>query len=114
MAFRVDAGGGQLLTFGPTFGSVLDPSMPPELANPAAYGSGSWTRLLIDATRNWEFQRDPELGGRRIPGLNTIEPKLEQRIRERWTEFAIGIPYLDEAAREMLTLEQLRKVFPDA
>jgi len=114
MAFRVDAGGGQLLTFGRTFGSVLDPSMPPALADPAAYGSGSWTRVLIDATRNWEFQRDPELGGRRIPALNTIEPKLEQRIRERWSEFAIGIPYLDEAAREMLTLEQLRKVFPDA
>jgi 4-hydroxy-3-polyprenylbenzoate decarboxylase len=114
MAFRIDAGGGQLLTFGPTFGSVLDPSMPPELADPAVYGSGRWTRVLFDATRNWEFKRDPELGGRRIPALNTIDPALERKIRERWPEYAIGVPYLDESAREMLTLEQLRKVFPEA
>ncbi len=114
MAFKVDAGGGQLLTFGPTFGSVLDPSMPPELADPATYGSGSWTRVLIDATRNWEFERNPEIDGRRVPALNTIDPELERKVRERWSEYGIGVPYLDDEAREMLTLEQMRKVFPEA
>ena len=114
IAFRTDAGAGQLLTFGPTFGSYLDPSMPPDLANPSKYGSGSWTRVLIDATRNWEFEPNPDLGGRRIPAINTIDPALEDRIRGRWSEYGIGVPYLDDDQREMLTLEKLRKIFPEA
>jgi len=113
IAFRVDAGNGQLLTFGPTFGSYLDPSMPPELANPSVYGSGSWTRVLFDATRNWEFDRNPEIGGRRIPPINTLPPETEQKIHDRWSEYGIGLPYLDEDQREMLTMEQLRKILPE-
>ncbi len=113
VAFRVDAGNGQLLTFGPTFGSYLDPSMPPELAQPAKYGSGSWTRVLTDATRNWEFERIPEMDGRRFPAVNTIDPVLEKKIHARWSEYGIGVPYLDDEAREQLTFEQLRKIFPE-
>ena len=44
----------------------------------------------------------------------THEFEALNTIRDRWSEYGIGIPYLDEEAREGLTLEQLRKVFPDA
>ena len=39
-AFRVNAGRGDVLNFGPTFGSYLDPSMPADEANPAKYATG--------------------------------------------------------------------------
>jgi 4-hydroxy-3-polyprenylbenzoate decarboxylase len=112
-AFRVNAGQGQLLTFGPTFGSVLDPSTPRAQANPAKYGTGCWTRVLIDATRNWEFEPNPAWGNRRYPPVNTLEPELEERIRARWSEYDIGIDYLSEDKRELLTFRELKKRFSE-
>jgi UbiD family decarboxylase len=106
-AFRVNAAQGQLLTFGPTFGSVLDPSTPRHQANPQKYGTGCWTRLLIDATRNWEFEPNPDWGGRRYPPINTLPVQLEERIRSRWSEYGIGIDYLTEDKRELLTFRDL-------
>jgi UbiD family decarboxylase len=109
LAFRVNAGQGQLLTFGPTFGSVLDPSTPRHQANAQKYGSGCWTRVLIDATRNWEFDANPDWGGRRYPPINTLPSALEEKIRSRWSEYGIGIDYLDEDKRELLTMRELSK-----
>ena len=53
MAYRVNAGLGDIAVYGPTLGSPLDPSTPPQKANMAKYGSGEWHRVLIDATRSW-------------------------------------------------------------
>ena len=113
MGFRVNAGEGQLQTFGETFGSVLDPSVAREKINIAKYGTGSWTRVLIDATRNWNFEPNPDWGGRRMGPINTIPPETEQKIHDRWSEYGIGVPYLDDDARELLTMEQLRKILPE-
>ena len=113
LAFRVNAGEGQLLTFGPTFGSVLDPSTPRAQANALKYGTGKWTRLLIDATRNWEFEPNPAWGNRRYPPINKIPVELERRIRQRWGEYGLGIDYLSEEQRELLTFEKLSKIFPE-
>jgi UbiD family decarboxylase len=112
-AFRVNAAQGQLLTFGPTFGSVLDPSTPRQQANAQKYGTGCWTRLLIDATRNWEFEPNPHWGGRRYPPINTLPVQLEERIRSRWSEYGIGIDYLTEDKRELLTFRELSKRFSE-
>lgn len=112
-AFRVNAGQGQLLTFGPTFGSVLDPSTPRQQANPQKYGTGCWTRVLIDATRNWEFDPNPNWGGRRYPPINTLPVELEARIRDRWSEYGIGIDYLSDPKRELLTFQELSKRLPE-
>jgi 3-polyprenyl-4-hydroxybenzoate decarboxylase len=60
MAYRVNAGLGDMTLFGPSLSSPLDPSTPPEKANMAKYGSGEWTRVLIDATQSWEFEPRPE------------------------------------------------------
>ena len=113
MAFRVNAGEGQLLTFGPTFGSVLDPSTPHSQANIGKYGTGKWTRVLTDATRNWEFERIPEWGNRRFPPVTKIPVELEQRINSRWAEYDLDLPYLSEEKRELLTFEKLSKIFPE-
>lgn len=116
MAFRVDAGEGQLLTFGPAFGSPLDPSVPQEQnqRDVQRYGTGLWTRVLIDATRNRQWERKPDREGRRVPAISTIDPALEQKVRARWSEYAIGLRYLDDEMRGKLTLEKLRKRWPEA
>jgi 3-polyprenyl-4-hydroxybenzoate decarboxylase len=113
MAYRVNAGLGDIACCGPTLGSPLDPSTPPEKADMARYGSGQWTRVLIDATRSWEFEARPEWGGRHYPPVNTISPELENRIATRWQEYGIGIPYLDDTRRHLLTMEELRAQVPD-
>lgn len=112
-AFRVNAGLGQLVTYGPTFGSVLDPSTPRALADPLKYGTGQWTRVLIDATRNWEFERNPDWGNRRYPPINKLPVELEEKVRARWAEYGIGIDYLSEAQRELLTFKELSKRFDE-
>jgi 4-hydroxy-3-polyprenylbenzoate decarboxylase len=113
LAYRVNAGLGDITTYGPTIGSPLDPSTPRERADMAKYGSGEWTRVLVDATRSWEFEPRPEWGGRHYPPVNTIAPELDAKLAARWDEYGIGIPYLDATRREGLTMERLRTRLPD-
>ena len=96
-----------------TFGLGLDPSTPREEANPLKYGTGKWTRVLIDATRNWEFERNPAWGNRRFPPINTVPVELERKIRDRWAEYGLGLDYLSAAQRELLTFEKLSEVLPE-
>jgi 4-hydroxy-3-polyprenylbenzoate decarboxylase len=46
--------------------------------------------------------------------IAAMDPELERRIAGRWDEYGIGVDYLDDEMRERLTLEELRKRFPDA
>lgn len=112
MSYRVNGGLGDVATFGPGLGSALDPSTPPELNDGAKYGTGQWTRVLIDATRSWEIDPRPEWGGRRFPPTDRIAPALEAQIASRWEEYGIGVPYLDDKGRERLTLAQMSARFP--
>nr|WP_264073238.1 UbiD family decarboxylase domain-containing protein [Mycobacterium gordonae] len=105
LAYRVNAGLGDIACYGPTLGSPLDPSTPPQKSNS---GGGEWTRVLVDATRSWDFEPRPEWGGRHYPALNTIDPELESIVAARWEEYGIGIPYLDDRHRELLTMRRLR------
>lgn len=112
IAFRVNAGMDQIMMAGPTFGSPLDPSTSFEVIDIPRYRTGKWTRVLVDATRNWELARNPDWGGHSFPPVGKLRPELEQRIRARWAEYGIGIPYLDEQQREQLTLETLSRELP--
>lgn len=112
-AFRVNPAMGQLATFGPTFGSVLDPSTPRDQADALKFGTGCWTRTLIDATRSWEFERNPDWGNRRFPPINKIPAALEEKVRARWAEYGIGGEYLSEEKRELLTFTALSKRLPE-
>jgi 4-hydroxy-3-polyprenylbenzoate decarboxylase len=113
LSYRVNAGLGDVAFFGPGIGSALDPSTPPELNNGAKYGTGQWTRMLVDATRSWEIDPRPEWGGRRFPPTDRLESELEARVADRWAEYGIGVPYLDDAGRERLTLAKLSKRLPE-
>jgi 4-hydroxy-3-polyprenylbenzoate decarboxylase len=113
MAFRVNAGRGDVMVHGPTFGSVLDPSTMPADRDIAKYGTGKWHRVLIDGTRSWEHEPNPAFGGRRYPPINTIAPKLEKKLKKRWADYGIGIDYLDDEARELLTMKALSKIFDE-
>jgi 4-hydroxy-3-polyprenylbenzoate decarboxylase len=112
ISYRVNAGRGDIAFFGPGLGSSLDPSTPPEKNDATRYGSGEWTRVLVDATRSWEVEPRPAWGGRRFPPTDRLPVELEARIAARWDDYAIGIPYLDAPGREMLTLEKLSRRMP--
>lgn len=112
MAFRVNAGMGDVMTVGPTFGSPLDPSVSHEVLDIPRFRTGKWTRVLIDATRNWELAQNEDWEGHSFPPVGKLEPELEEKVRKRWQEYGIGIDYLDEAQRKLLTLEDLKDVLP--
>ena len=113
MAFRVNASENGVTLFGPTFGSPLDPSTRPEHTEIKKFGTARWTRVLIDATRNWTFEPRPEWDGRRMSPIASMDPNLERRIAEKWNDYNIGVDYLNDDMRERLTLEELRKRFPE-
>lgn len=111
VAYRCDATNGGLTTYGPTAGSLLDPSVAPEVRNPMKYGAGRWTRVVIDATRNWDF--DPGPDGRRFPEVYRLPVALEQKVHDRWTEYGIDVDYPDQHKREVLTLRETLKRMPE-
>jgi 4-hydroxy-3-polyprenylbenzoate decarboxylase len=113
VAYRVDAGQGGITTYGPTGGSMLDPGVDPAARNLQKYGSGRWTRVLIDATRSWDFDPAPSLGGRRFQPVYRLPIELEQQVCDRWAEYGIAASYPDAAKREVLTLKQTRKRLPE-
>ena len=67
LCYRVNAGLGDITTFPGTSGSMLDPSVPSEERDSVKYGHGKWTRVLIDATINWELEPQEQYGGNRYP-----------------------------------------------
>jgi 4-hydroxy-3-polyprenylbenzoate decarboxylase len=113
IAHRVDAGQGGLTTFGPTGGSMLDPGVDPVVRNPAKYGTGRWTRVLVDATRNWDFDPSTAFGGRRFQPVYRLPIGLEQKVCDRWEEYGIDVPYPGSNKREVLTLEKTSKILPE-
>ncbi|MDP6175346.1 MAG: UbiD family decarboxylase, partial [Rhodospirillales bacterium] len=113
VAFRVNAGRGDVWIDGPTMGSLLDPSTLPAERDVMKYGSGKWHRVLTDATRSWEHEPSEHFAGQRFPPINKIDPKLEKKIQRRWKEYGFEGDYLDERQRELLTFEQTSKKLPE-
>ena len=92
IAYRMNADMDQLILFPGMLGSCLDPSVPLNERNVVKYGQGKWTRVLVDATINWELEPQEQYGGERFPPLCTkIHPDDERRIRERWGEYGIYV-----------------------
>jgi hypothetical protein len=57
--------------------------------------------------------RRPPAGNRRYQPINKLDPALEAKLNSRWREYGIGVPYLDEDQREMLTMVELAKKLPE-
>ncbi|MCL4744414.1 MAG: UbiD family decarboxylase [Burkholderiaceae bacterium] len=90
LAFRVNAGEGGITVFPGIFGSVLDPSTPLRDRDVDQLGCAQWNRVLIDATRNWTFERRKEWNDERFPPTVRLDPLDEARVLARWDEF--GFP----------------------
>jgi UbiD family decarboxylase len=90
LAFRVNAAMGDIVFFPGTMGSPLDPSIPFGDRDRRKYGAGRWTRVLVDATINWEHEPRPEYGGNRYPPLATdVDPEQEKLVTKRWKEYGL-------------------------
>ena len=89
IAYRVNAGEGDIVIMRDTFGAGLDPSVRRRDRNAALFGTGKWHRLLIDATMNLDYDPDPDLGGARFPPTVWPSQQDEQAVRVRWTELGL-------------------------
>ncbi|MBI2988872.1 MAG: UbiD family decarboxylase [Deltaproteobacteria bacterium] len=90
VAWRTNAAMGDFAFFPGTFGSPLDPSVPLKERDVLKYGQGKWTRVLIDATINWDLEAEEQYGGKRYPPLSTdIDSKTEKKLLSRWKEYGI-------------------------
>ncbi|MDY6862298.1 MAG: UbiD family decarboxylase [Thermodesulfobacteriota bacterium] len=90
ISYRVNATMGDIVTFPGTIGSMLDPSVPLEDRNVFNYGQGKWTRVLVDATKNWELGRQEQYGGEFFPPLATdVDPEIEKIAIKRWKEYGL-------------------------
>ncbi len=88
LAYRVNAAMDDISFFSGTSGSMLDPSVPLEQRDAVKYGHGKWTRVLIDATINWELEPQQQYGGDRYPPLSTEATKaMGEKIKKRWSEY---------------------------
>ncbi len=90
IAHRVNAGAGGLVVFPGIFGSPIDPSTPLHDRDTTRLGTGLWNRVLIDATRNWTFERRAEWDGQPFPPTVRPAPEDEARVRARWDEYGLG------------------------
>ena len=67
---------------------MLDPSVPLEDRNSVKYGHGLWTRVLIDATINWQLEPQEQYGGNRYPAVGTPSPlSMAAKLKRRWSEY---------------------------
>lgn len=88
LAYRINAAMGDISFYPGTSGSMLDPSVPIGERDAIKYGHGKWTRVLVDATINWELEPQEQYGGNRYPALGTtISPKMEETLKRRWKEY---------------------------
>ena len=88
LAYRTNAAMGDFQFFEGTIGSMLDPSIPLADRDNVKYGQGKWTRVLTDATVNWDLEPEEQYGGRREPPLCTqLPPEVDQLITKRWQEY---------------------------
>lgn len=88
LCYRLNAGLGDITTFPGTSGSMLDPSVPLEQRDSVKYGHGKWTRVLLDATINWELEPQAQYGGHRYPPVGTaISDNMSATLKRRWKEY---------------------------
>jgi len=92
VAYRVNAGEGDIVIMPATFGLGLDPSTRRRDRNPALFGTGKWNRVLIDATMNLDYDPDPDFDGARFPPLAWPDPKDAEAAYARFAELGLDKP----------------------
>jgi 4-hydroxy-3-polyprenylbenzoate decarboxylase len=92
IAHRVNAGENDVVIMPATFGLGLDPSVRKRDRNPTLFGTGKWSRVLIDATMNLDYDPDPDYGGARFPPTVWPEKDDIEKAYARWSELGLGKP----------------------
>jgi 4-hydroxy-3-polyprenylbenzoate decarboxylase len=92
IAYRVNAGEDDIVIMPATFGMGLDPSTRRRDRNPALFGTGKWSRVLIDATMNLDYDPDPEFDGARFPPLAWPDEKDAEAAYARFAELGLDKP----------------------
>ncbi|OZM77070.1 UbiD family decarboxylase [Pseudonocardia sp. MH-G8] len=89
IAYRVQPGSDDVVTFPGSFGSPIDPSTPLEDRDVGRLGAGLWNRTLIDATRTFRYAPQEAWGGRTFPP--TVLPAKDDLdlVHRRWADYAI-------------------------
>jgi 4-hydroxy-3-polyprenylbenzoate decarboxylase len=87
---RVNPSMGDIHFFHSHFGSVLDPSTPFEERDLVKYGSGKWSRMLIDATRNWDLGVREFWNNQPFPPIVVLSEEDEALVNRRWKEYGLG------------------------
>ena len=88
LSYRVNARENDIVVMPGSFGSVLDPATRVEDRDEIRYGSGKWNRLLIDATKNWDYTPVKEWGGNVYPPLATlVDSKYEEIVEKNWKKY---------------------------
>lgn len=90
LSYRVNAAEDDIVVMPGSFGAVLDPSTRFTDRNELEYGTGKWSRVLIDATRNWNYPRNPQWDGEIYPP-RSVDLSAEQAalVARRWKEYGI-------------------------
>lgn len=90
IAYRVNPGENDLLVVPGTHGSPLDPSIRMEERDVKKLGTGKWNRLLIDATKNWEYEPQEQYGNEIYPPVAfKLSKEDEELVERRWKEYGI-------------------------
>lgn len=94
MCYRVDPANLEHLVVMPgTRGGVLDPSSPAEVRDDVRFGTGSWNRLLIDATRDLSLAKINRLGEPEWEPLATwVPPDQMAAVEAQWDRYGIPLP----------------------
>ncbi|MEE2760937.1 MAG: UbiD family decarboxylase [Pseudomonadota bacterium] len=87
LAYRVNAAEDDIVFFPSTFGSLLDPSTRLSDRDPMLYGTGKWTRMLIDATVNMDFDPEEQYSGNRYPPMVIPHDEDWEKVDQRWEEY---------------------------
>ncbi len=86
-AYRVNAGEDDIVIYPDNFGSALDPSTRLDQRDTHLYGTGKWNRMLIDATVNWNFEKQERWGNKRYPPTCDVAPEDKELVAKRWKEY---------------------------
>ncbi len=97
LCYRVNPASDDLVVMPATRGGVLDQSIPLARRDDTMLGTGSWNRLLIDATRDLSQAKRDHLGRPTWPPMSTeVDPEEMARVERRWNEYGIALPQKSE------------------
>lgn len=90
ISYRVNAAENDIIIFPGTFGAVLDPSTKIRDRDEIRFGTGKWSRVLIDATRNWDYEKVSAWEGNIYPPSSVeISKEDDELTQRRWIEYGI-------------------------